>query len=782
MDITKHSIIKRIAFIGNYQPRQCGIATFTTDLCEAIADEYKGTACIALPVNDTETGYEYPARVRFELTEKDIDSYRRAADFLNINNVDMVSLQHEYSIFGGKAGSYILEILRQLRMPVVTTLHTILKNPNPDQRRVLEEIVSLSDRVVVMSERGAEFLQSIYHVPAEKIDLIPHGIPDVAFVDPSFHKDLFGVEGKSVLLSFGLLSPNKGIENVIVALPSILEKYPNVVYMVVGATHPHVIQTDGETYRLSLQWLAHEKGVESNVIFYNRFVSLDELVQFISASDIYITPYLDAAQITSGTLAYTLGAGKAVISTPYWYAEEMLSEEHGALVPFHDPQALASEVIDLLGNESKRHAMRKRAYLFGRDMIWPQVAHRYMKAFERARAEHHYHAAATFAVKPLDQRARELPPLKLNHLHHMTDQTGILQHALFTIPNYREGYTTDDNARALLVSVLLEQLGNTEAADLATRYLAFTWYAFNTETRRFRNFMDYQRNWLEESGSDDSHGRALWALGVVLGRSSTPTLHNMASRVFQQSLLAILETTSPRAWAFALIGIYEYLQRFVGDRRVSQVQEELAGRLLTLYQNNRSDEWNWFENSLTYCNAALSHAMLLCGESIPNPEMTKVGLKSLSWLAQLQHADSEGRHFVPIGSNGFYQQGGERARFDQQPIEAQTMVSACLEAYRITGEKSWHTEARRSFEWFIGRNDLHLPVYDPMTGGCRDGLHSDRPNENQGAESTLAFLQSLLELRLAENMNQANEHTYNEQSALGSISTQLTQSMRKTAN
>jgi glycosyltransferase involved in cell wall biosynthesis len=775
MEKFAHSIIKRIAFIGNYLPRQCGIATFTTDLCESLAEEYKGTACIALPVNDTEAGYEYPSRVRFELTEKDIESYRRAADFLNINNVDMVSLQHEYGIFGGRAGSHILALLRELRMPIVTTFHTILRDPNPDQRRVLEEIVSLSDRVVVMSERGAEFLQGVYHVSPDKIDLIPHGIPDIPFVDPSFHKDLFGVEGKTVLLSFGLLSANKGIENVIAALPAILEKYPNVVYIVVGATHPHIIQNEGETYRLSLQWLAHEKGVEGNVIFYNRFVSMEELVQFISASDIYITPYLDAAQITSGTLAYTLGAGKAVISTPYWYAEEMLADERGSLVPFSDPQALADQVIDLLGNESKRHAMRKRAYLFGRDMIWTQVARRYMQSFERARAERRHFAQAEFAVKALDKRAGELPPLKLDHLRHLTDDTGIFQHAIFTIPNYREGYTTDDNARALMVSVFLEELGSREAVDLATRYLAFTWYAFNSETRRFRNFMDYQRNWLEESGSDDSHGRALWALGLVLGRSNTPTLHNMAGRVFQQSLLAILETTSPRAWAFSLIGIHEYLQRFAGDRRVSQVQEELAGRLLALYRNNRADGWNWFEDRLTYCNAALSHAMLLCGQSIPNSVMIEVGLESLAWLAELQHSDTEGKHFVPIGSNGFHQRGGERARFDQQPVEAQAMVSACLEAHRITARKNWHTEARRAFEWFLGRNDLHLPVYDSTTGGCRDGLHPDRPNENQGAESTLAFLQSLLELRLAENIITSHEAAHIDHSTLATLSPPQTQ-------
>src|SRR5712691_3264233 len=414
------SSLNRVAFIGNYLPRQCGIATFTTDLCEAIATEYSEITCIAVPVNDNPAGYAYPSRVRFELAEKDIDSYRRAADFLNINNVDVVCLQHEYGIFGGRAGSHILALLRELRMPIVTTLHTILREPDPDQRRVLEEVAGLSDRLVVMSQRGAEFLHEIYGVLPEKIDLIPHGIPDVPFVDPSFHKDLFGVEGKMVLLSFGLLSANKGIENVISALPDILAKHPNVAYIILGATHPHVVQHDGETYRLGLQRLAQEKGVAGQVIFYNRFVSLEELVEFIGAADIYITPYLNAAQITSGTLAYTLGAGKAVISTPYWYAEEMLAEERGVLVPFGDPAALAGQVIDLLGNESKRHAMRKRAYLFGRDMIWPQVARRYMKTFERARAERHHFAQAEFVVKALDKRVGELPPLKLDHLRHLT--------------------------------------------------------------------------------------------------------------------------------------------------------------------------------------------------------------------------------------------------------------------------------------------------------------------------------------------------------------------------
>jgi hypothetical protein len=414
-------------------------------------------------------------------------------------------------------------------------------------------------------------------------------------------------------------------------------------------------------------------------------------------------------------------------------------------------------VIDLLDNESKRHAMRKKAYLFGREMIWSQVSQSYMKTFERARSEHRHFAQADYAIKPLDKRAWEFPPLKLDHLQHMTDKTGILQHAVFTVPNYQEGYTTDDNARALIVSVLLEEVGNKEAVELTTQYLAFIRYAFNADKKRFRNFMNYQRSWLEESGSEDSHGRALWALGTVLGRSTLPAFQNMAGVVFQLSLLPILETTSPRAWAFALLGIHEYLRRYTGDRRVGQVQEELAGRLLTLYQHNASDEWKWFENRLTYCNAALSHAILISGESISNTTMIEIGLESLNWLADIQKSDTAGKHFVPIGSNGFYQQGGERARFDQQPVEAQAMISACLEAFRITGEKKWHKASRHTFEWFLGRNDLHLPVYDPISGGCRDGLHPDRLNENQGAESTLAFLQSLLELKLAESLGQLYE-------------------------
>src|SRR6185369_3064892 len=404
-------------------------------------------------------------------------------------------------------------------------------------------------------------------------------------------------EGKTVLLSFGLLSPNKGIENVIAALPDVISLHPNVVYMIVGATHPHVKRDHDETYRLSLQRLAQQRGVESHVIFYNRFVSNEELLDIIGAADIYITPYLNAAQIASGTLAYTLGAGKAVISTPYWYAEELLADERGALVPFRDPSALAARVNQLLDNDTIRHAMRKRAYLLGREMIWSQVAQRYMESFQRARAERHHFASPGFRVKALDQSVFELPPLKLDHLRRMTDDTGILQHAFYTVPDYRRGYTTDDNARALVVSVLLEESGNHEAIELAYRYLAFLSYAFNPKTRRFRNSMDYRRGWLEESGSDDSHGRALWALGMLLGRLHIPSFQNTASDLFEHAMPTILSTTSPRAWAFALFGIHEYLKRFDGDRRAGQVLEELATRLMQRYKDHRAEGWCWYENS-----------------------------------------------------------------------------------------------------------------------------------------------------------------------------------------
>jgi glycosyltransferase involved in cell wall biosynthesis len=742
------SHIRRVAFVGNYMPRKCGLATFTTDLCEAVAGVYAdAVSCLAIAVNDTEAGYAYPPRVEFELREKDIGSYRRAAEFLNSSHVDVVCLQHEYGIFGGSSGSHILALLRNLQMPVVTTFHTVLQEPGPEQLRVLKDVAALSDRVVVMSRKGVDFLKEIYEVAEEKIDMIHHGVPDIPFADSSSHKERFGVEGKTVLMSFGLLSANKGIETVISALPEILKHHPDVVYLIVGATHPHVVKEDGELYRLSLQRRAQECGVAGHVIFHNAFVTLEQLIDFIRATDLYITPYLNPAQITSGTLAYTLSAGKAVISTPYWYAEELLADGRGALFPFGEVDALVRQVLAVLDDESKGLVMRRKAYAYGRRMIWPHVAERYMESFALACEQRERRRG--YAVKPLSQRPADLPALNLTHLLRLTDDTGLIQHATYIVPNYAEGYCIDDNARGLLVSMMLAELelSNGHSLQLATRYLAFIDYAFHDRTGRFRNFMNYQRTWLEEKGSADSHGRTLWALGAVLGRSDHPSLRGIARRLFDQALPALADTTSPRAWAFGLFGIHEALKQMEPDPSVHRMRDLLANRLLELYRACRTDEWCWFEHQLTYCNPVLPHALLLCGHSMSNPGMEEVGLNTLHWLAGVQR---KGDHFSPVGTNGFFPKGGECARFDQQPVEAHAMVSACLEACRSTGDAFWMNEAQITFEWFLGRNQLGMPLYDPGTGGCRDGLHPDRPNENQGAESTLAFLQTLLELRLAE--------------------------------
>ncbi len=746
------SKVRKIAFVGDYLPRKCGIATFTSDLLEAVAAAYPQSQCLSVSVNDIKGGYEYPEVVRFEIEEQDLSSYLRAADFLNISNVDIVCLQHEFGIFGGLAGGHILAFLRELRMPVVTTLHTVLQEPRADQRRVMQELISLSTRLVVMAERGRRMIEEIYQAPHSKIDLIPHGIPDVGFVDPTYFKDQFGVEGKIVLLTFGLLSPNKGIENVLKALPEIVAEFPEVVYIVLGATHPNELHEHGEAYRLSLEILAKKNKLEKNVIFYNRFVELENLKEFIGAADLYITPYLNEAQITSGTLAYTFGAGKAVVSTPYWHAAELLAEDRGVLVPFGDAPAIAREVIGLLRDDTRRHAIRKNAYRIGREMVWSNVAQQYMRSFELSRLQGAALSRKSLLTRTLDRRPRELPEIKLDHLSQMTDSTGLFQHAVFSVPNFSEGYCTDDNARAFILAVLLDELGEDQARGraIASTCGAFLHHAFDRAKNRFHNFMSFDRRWLDEQGSEDSHGRALWALGVGVGRSPIRSFQMMAGQLFPLALPAVTDFTSPRAWAFSLIGIHEYLRRLSGDSLVNQTRDNLTAKLMELFKNSARPDWTWFENELSYDNAKLAHALILTGRASGQPEVFETGLRALRWLTELQV--SEKGHFRPIGSNGFYTRGGTRAQFDQQPIEAQATVSACLEAYRATSDFWWYEQAQRAFDWFIGWNDLGLELYSPETGGCRDGLHVDRVNGNQGAESTLAFLLSLAEMRLAQDM------------------------------
>ncbi len=750
--VNKTANVQNIAFVGNHLPRKCGIATFTSDLLAAVAAAHPRSECISVSVNDNAGAYQYPDVVRFEIEEQDLSSYLRAADFLNISDVDIVCLQHEFGIFGGIAGGHILAFLRELRTPVVTTLHTILQEPRADQRRVMQELISLSTRLVVMTERGRRMLQDVYHAPPTKIDLIAHGIPDVSFVDPTYFKDQFDVEGKIVLLTFGLLSPNKGIENVLNALPVILAEFPDVVYIVLGATHPNELREHGDAYRLSLEILAKKNKVEKHVIFYNRFVDLENLTEFIGAADLYITPYLNEAQITSGTLAYAFGAGKAVVSTPYWHAAELLAEDRGVLVPFGDAPAIAHEVIGLLTDDTRRDAIRKNAYKMGRDMIWSKAGQLYMRSFELARMDGASLSRKSLLTKTLDQRPRELPDLKLDHLSRMTDSTGVFQHAIFSVPNFSHGYCTDDNARAFILAVLLGELGeDTEIARrMSTICAGFLHHAFDSDTKRFHNFLSFDRRWLDDYGSEDCHGRAIWALGVGVGGSPLRSFQMMAGQLFALALPVLTEFTSPRAWAFGLIGIHEYLRRLSGDSLVNQTRETLVSRLMDLFQRNALPDWVWFEEELSYDNAKLAHALILSGSATGNSAVFECGLQALRWLTELQV--TEKGHFRSIGSNGFYRRGGTRADFDQQPIEAQAMVSACLAAFRTTSDSWWYEQAQRAFDWFIGWNDLGLELYSAESGGCSDGLHVDRVNGNHGAESTLAFLLSLAEIRLTQNM------------------------------
>lgn len=741
--------IDSVAVIGNYLPRQCGIATFTTDLVEALSAEAPDLNCWVVAINDKPEGYAYPEKVRFEINQNTLTDYSVASEFLNISQVDIVCVQHEYGLFGGPAGSHLLKLLGEIRMPVVTTLHTVLRDSAPEYREVMCKLSDLSDKLIVMSRMAFDFLKDIYSVPEEKIAFIHHGIPDMPFIDSSFYKDKFGVEGKKVLLTFGLLSPNKGIENVLQALPSVIRKHPDVTYIILGATHPNILKAHGEEYRISLQQLVRRLNISGHVIFQNRFVALKELCEFLGIADIYVTPYLEEAQITSGTLAYAMGTGKAVISTPYWYATEMLAEGRGRIVPFNNPDAMAEQIIDLLDNDVNRDAIRKKAYTFCREAIWKEVSRRYLEVFSEVRRH-----------RSLDPRPRylyveniksitnfELPGMKLDHLKTLTDDTGILQHATHTVPDRIHGYCTDDNARALLVAAMGRKYlptGDTRLDSLSSHYLSFLLHAFNVEKGRFRNFMTYARQWTEEVGSEDAHGRALWGLGKSVVVFNNPGELAMNTTLFNKALKAVENFDSPRALAFALVGIDAYLHKFSGDSEVRRIREILADRLFNQFKNNATKSWPWLESTVNYANGKLPHALLVSGQSMQRSDMIDMGLRSLEWLFTIQ---TEKGHFVPIGNKGWYEKGGPKARFDQQPVEANAMIEACVEAFNIIRDKTWIDNAVMCFNWFLGHNDLNTPLYDPKTGGCRDGLMADGINQNEGAESCLAWLLSLMTLQ-----------------------------------
>ena len=737
--------LKSIVLIGNYLPRQCGIATFTSHLLESIALNALDKACWAIAMNDKPEGYAYPSQVRFEINQAQLSEYSLAADLCNLNQVDVVCLQHEYGIFGGKRGSFIIELLRDLKMPVVTTLHTILKDPNPQDRHIMTQLAELSDRLVVMSERSVDFLRELYQVPEQKIVLIPHGIPDAPFVESDAYKDKFGLSGKKIILTFGLLSPGKGIEVVIDALPEIVKAHPQIIYMVVGATHPHLKAEQGEDYRMSLHRRAKTLDVADHIVFHDRFVADEELIDFIGAADIYVTPYLNEAQIISGTLAYALGMGKAVVSTPYWHAEELLAEDRGRLVPFQDHLALATEIIDLLDHPDELLTIQQRAYKYGRNMIWSEVGRRYLDTFTEVKRQQLRKNVPTRRLEALGLRQQQLPEIKLDHLRRMTDGTGMLQHSKHTVPDRTHGYCVDDNARGLIVAVMAQDLHPLDSSlgELAAVYLSFLDHGFNAETGRFRNFMSYDRRWLEETGSEDSHGRALWGLGKVIALGRDKGQVNLALDLFLRALDTVEHFTYPRAIAFTIIGMHAYLSRFGSDSRVNRMYKHLADRLMSRFRSSATEDWPWCEDMLSYDNARLPQALLLSGQRLANREMLETGLRSLEWLHHVQ-IDETDRHFVAIGNQGWFTRDGEKARFDQQPIEAAAMVDACIEAFSYTRDEQWIANAYRCLNWFQGENDLGIPLYDHATGGCRDGLEAYGANENQGAESSLCWLMALL--------------------------------------
>ncbi len=738
--------LSRLAFIGNSLPRRCGIATFTTELHQAVARLPGGIDTRIVAMTDNGQTYDYPPVVGFEVQAAEPRDYARAAAWLNAGHFQAVSLQHEFGIFGGDAGGHLLELLPRLTIPVITTLHTILADPQPAQRTVMNGIIAASAVVIVMADKARELLQTVYRVPPDRIEVIPHGTPDYPFLEPGGAKARLGFADRPVILTFGLLSPSKGIEMAIDAMPMILERCPRALYVVLGATHPNLVREQGEAYRERLLARARERGVADNVIFLNRFVDQATLLEFISMCDVYVTPYLNAAQMTSGTLAYSFALGKAVVSTPYWHAQELLADDRGILVPFGDAPAIGAAVAGLLTDDARRQALRTRAYAHARRMTWMHTAERYVATAERARQLHGLRGTPRRGEPATGHDSLIVPPLRLGHLLSMCDDTGLLQHAACSVPDRSHGYCIDDNARALLLACSLDAADRHHLPDMVvSRLTAFIQHAWNPATRRFRNFMSFERRWLDDFGSEDSHGRTLWALGECARHESAELRRFWATALFQEALPVVEQFTSPRAWAFTLLGLDGYCDAMPLDSHAAQLRTRLADRLLAALAATQAPDWMWFEDGLTYDNARLSQALIVSGTALPGRGYFAAGLATLRWLMDLQ-TTVDGT-FRPVGSSGFGERRTAPRMFDQQPLEATAAIAACLAAAVADTDPRWQADAEMAFAWFLGRNDLSALLVDLQTGGCRDGLHADRANENRGGESSVSYLLALADIR-----------------------------------
>jgi len=742
MPVQDSDLKDAVAFIATYPPKQCGIATFTQDLAAAVRGQMDGRLrTVVIAMDEPAEDLDYPEEVGYRVSLHDMADYVRAAEFLNYNKVRAVSVQHEFGIFGGRDGSYLLDLLRELRCPIITTFHTVLERPSEGQRRVMEELIVLSSQLVVMSERAVEFLQSVHNAPRAKIRLIHHGVPEIPLVEPSHYKAQFEMEGREVLLTFGLLSPGKGIEYVLQALPPVVEQFPNLCYVILGATHPNILREQGESYRLSLQRLARDLGLQRNVLFNSRFVSLQELCEFLKAADVYITPYLNREQITSGTLAYALGAGKPVVSTPYWYAEDLLSGGRGVLVDFRNPDSIAEALLDLLGNPARVLELRTNAYEFSRNMTWPEVGRQYLETFRHAISTARVRASVPDVNLRYTLPITGLPSPKLDHLSRLTDDTGLLQHAKFTVPDRAHGYCTDDNARGLVVATKFYRLfRDPEAEQLLNVYLSFVSYAQRPDGL-FHNFMSYDREFLDEAGSDDCYGRALWGLGYTMYHAPTSYV-NFARELFEKAL-GNLRSLNLRGRSYAMLGLYYYLQRYPEADDIVEKIDHVGAVHLRQFEAASREDWPWFEEVVSYDNAVIPQSLFIAFEVTGNPRYLEVARQTLDFTIDMC---DKGDHLSLVGNAGWHTPGGEPAEFDQQPIDACGLVEACKVAFRLTGERRYLRHMRMAFDWFLGVNDKGLSLYDFKTGGCADGLCEHGVNQNQGAESTLCFLLALLTL------------------------------------
>lgn len=722
----------RTAIIGNFPPRQCGLATFTRDMYNCLAQALPGATWTVAAMNDPGNTYDYPPEVTHTMPQNDVAAYIRLADELNANGTQLMFVQHEFGIYGGPSGAYILDLVERLTMPVVTTFHTILETPNDDQRRIMDSLIRVSATVVAMTRKGAEILQRVYQVPKSKIAIVPHGAPSRPLRPTDTFKAKLGFAGKKTLTTFGLLSPNKGIETVIRAMPDILKTDPDTVYLIIGATHPHLIRNEGETYRDGLKAMARELGVEDHVHFINRFVNDDDLVEILQASDIYVTPYLTETQITSGTLSYAIALGRPVVSTPYWHATEALANGVGIICPFHDTPAFARAISSLLASDEKREAMSRRAYMYGLSSRWSAVAEAYITRAE----EDVRRMGAVKAEKIMTRSFSTLRPA-IDAILRMSDDTGFYQHGKYRMPDRAHGYCTDDNCRALQLLARQSDVGRLppDLSKLAYVYAGFVDHAWTGE--RFRNFMSFERKWLDDGGSDDCCARTLEAL-VETARSSLPAdIRTWATDLAQRAIDASANWTSLRSVAVVVKALTRAFG-VVGNPQNVQAAIRHHGRVLhDQYRRFARPDHPWPEPYLAYDNARLAEGLILAGAFLSDAEMLKDGLAALEWLMKQQTVPVKGC-FLPVPTSRFKEDGQVHPLYDQQPIEALASIEACLTAARVTHEPEWHDEALRAFAWFEGDNSQGIPLVTP-DGGCFDGLTPNGCNQNQGAESILAW-------------------------------------------